>query len=53
MSDVLAMNGVPASNVRTLLDGNASTTSITDALQWLTSTAQPDSTVVLFYAGHV
>lgn len=53
MSDALAMNGVPAANVRTLLDGNASTTSITDALQWLVATARPDSTVVLFYAGHV
>jgi hypothetical protein len=53
MSDVLAMNGVPAANVRTLLDGDASTTAITDALQWLVATTQPDSTVVLFYAGHV
>ena len=47
------MNGVPAANVRTLLDSDASTTSITNALQWLVSTTQPDSTVVLFYAGHV
>ena len=53
MSDVLAMNGVPAANVRTLLDSDASTTSITNALQWLVSTTQSDSTVVLFYAGHV
>jgi hypothetical protein len=53
MSDVLAMNGVPAANVRTLLDADASTPNINDALQWLVSTARPDSTVVLFYAGHV
>ncbi|MEY2447953.1 MAG: metacaspase [Acidimicrobiaceae bacterium] len=53
MSDVLAMNGVPAPNVRTLLDAAASTTSINDALQWLVSTTRIDSTVVLFYAGHV
>jgi hypothetical protein len=53
MSDVLAMNGVPAANVRTLLDDDASTTGVSDALQWLVSAAQPDSTVVLFYAGHV
>ena len=53
MSDVLAMNGVPEANVRTLLDKDASTKGITDALQWLVSTTRPDSTVVLFYAGHV
>jgi hypothetical protein len=53
MSDVLAMNGVPAANVRTLLDSEASTTAITDSLQWLVSTTGPDATVVLFYAGHV
>jgi hypothetical protein len=53
MSDVLAMNGVPAANVRTLLDGNASTPNINDALQWLVTATRPDSTVVLFYAGHV
>ena len=53
MSDVLAMNGVPAANVHTLLDGDATTKGITDALQWLVATAQPDSTVVFFYAGHV
>jgi Caspase domain len=53
MSDVLALNGVPDTNVRTLLDGDASTKGITEALQWLVSTTAPDSTVVLFYAGHV
>jgi hypothetical protein len=53
MSDVLAMNGVPAGNVRTLLDANASTPNINDALQWLVTATRPDSTVVLFYAGHV
>ena len=53
MSDVLAMNGVPATNVRTLLDANASTPNINDALQWLVTATRPDSTVVLFYAGHV
>jgi hypothetical protein len=53
MSDVLALNGVPAANVRMLLDGDATTTNITDALRWLVSTAKPDSTLVVFYAGHV
>ena len=49
----LAMNGVPAANVRTLLDADASTSGIADALRWLVATTKPDSTVVLFYAGHV
>jgi hypothetical protein len=53
MSDVLAMNGVPAENVQTLLDSEASTAGIAEGLQWLVSAARPDSTVVLFYAGHV
>lgn len=53
MSDVLALNGVPEANVRTLLDGDASATGVTDALQWLVSTTRADSTVVIFYAGHV
>jgi hypothetical protein len=53
MSDVLAMYGVPAANVRTLLDGDAGTPQINDALQWIDAVTKPDSTVVIFYAGHV
>ena len=53
MTDVLALNGVPEANVRTLLDGDASATGVTEGLQWLASTARADSTVVVFYAGHV
>jgi hypothetical protein len=53
MSDVLAMHGVPAANVRMLLDSEASTTGINDALQWLVGATRTDSIVVLFYAGHV
>ena len=53
MSDVLAMYGVPADNVRTLLDGDAGTPQINDGLSWLVGATKPDSTVVLFYAGHV
>jgi hypothetical protein len=53
MSDVLAFNGVPEANVRTLLDGSASTRDVNDALQWLVDMATADATVVLFYAGHV
>jgi hypothetical protein len=53
MSDVLAMNGVPDGNVRVLLDRDASTPNISDALKWLVTATRPDSTVVLFYAGHV
>ena len=53
MSDVLAMYGVPEANVRTLLDADAGTPQINDALQWIVSVTNPDSTVVIFYAGHV
>lgn len=53
MADALALYGVPAENVRLLLDGAATTPAINDALSWIVTTAQPDSTVVLFYAGHV
>jgi len=53
MSDVLAMYGVPAENVKTLLDQDAIAPSISDALDWLVSSTHPDSTVVFFYAGHV
>ena len=53
MSDVLAMYGVPAANVHTLLDGDAGTAQINDALDWIDGATQPDSTVVIFYAGHV
>lgn len=53
MSDVLAMYGVPAENVRTLLDADAGTTQINDALHWIVGATKPDSTVVVFYAGHV
>ena len=53
MSDVLAMYGVPDANVRTLLDADASTPAINDALQWIVNVTKPDSTVVIFYAGHV
>ena len=53
MSDVLALYGVPAANVRTLLDGDAGTPQINDALQWIVASTKPDSTVVIFYAGHV
>jgi len=53
MSDVLAMYGVPEANVHTLLDSDAGTPQINDALQWIDSVTSPDSTVVIFYAGHV
>ena len=53
MSDVLAMYGVPAENVHTLLDGDAGTPQINDALDWIVGATKPDSTVVIFYAGHV
>jgi hypothetical protein len=53
MSDALAMYGVPDANVRTLLDSDAGTPQINDALQWIDSVTKPDSTVVIFYAGHV
>lgn len=53
MADALAMYGVPAANVHTLLDADAGTPQINDALSWIDEATQPDSTVVIFYAGHV
>jgi hypothetical protein len=53
MSDALAMYGVPDANVRTLLDADAGTPQINDALQWIDTVTKLDSTVVIFYAGHV
>ena len=53
MADVLALYGVPDANVRTLLDADAGTPEINDALQWIVNVTKPDSTVVIFYAGHV
>jgi len=53
MSDALAMYGVPEANVRTLLDGDATTPDINNAVAWLDASTTPDSTVVIFYAGHV
>jgi hypothetical protein len=53
MVDALAMNGVPDTNVTVLLDRDASTAAISDAFRALVSETQPDSTVVIFYAGHV
>jgi len=53
MADVLALYGVPDANVRTLLDADAGTPQINDALQWIVNVTKPDSTVVIFYAGHV
>ena len=53
MSDALAMYGVPDANVRLLLDSDAGTPQINDALQWIVNVTKPDSTVVIFYAGHV
>jgi len=53
MADVLALYGVPDANVRMLLDADAGTPQINDALQWIVNVTKPDSTVVIFYAGHV
>jgi hypothetical protein len=53
MADVLAMYGVPQSNVKVLLDQDATMGAIDDAFSWLVSSVQTDSTVVVFYAGHV
>jgi hypothetical protein len=53
MHDSLALYGVPEANVTTLLDGDASAAGISAALQQLVAEAGADSTVVLFFAGHV
>jgi hypothetical protein len=53
MRDAMALYGVPDGNVVELLDEAATSSNIVNALHWLVSTTSPDSTVVLFYAGHV
>jgi hypothetical protein len=53
MSDALAKYGVPDSNVAELVDSTASAPDIVNALHWIVQSTAPDSTVVLFFAGHV
>jgi hypothetical protein len=53
MSDALALNGVPDSNVTELVDGTATAANISNALHWAVASTTADSTVVFFYAGHV
>ena len=52
MAAALLHYGVPAANIDLLTDGNADAASIVRGIRWLTSTAGPDSTVVLSYSGH-
>lgn len=47
-----ALCGYPASNVRLLLDEQATKSSIVDALRELGASAKPDDTVVIFFSGH-
>lgn len=44
--------GYPPSQVRLLLDEQATKSNIVDALRELAATAKPDDTVVIFYSGH-
>lgn len=44
--------GYPRSNVRLLLDENASKGAINDALDWLARRVSPEDTVVIFFSGH-
>ncbi len=47
-----ALCGYPASNVRLLLDEQATKSNIVDALRELGASAKPDDTVVIFFSGH-
>jgi hypothetical protein len=49
----LAAYGVPADHRLVLRDTQATAAVIREALRWLVTHAGPDSTAVLFYAGHV
>jgi len=53
MTDAMAMYGVPESNVTELVDATATANNIVTALRWLVANTAPDSTAVVFYAGHV
>lgn len=53
MDAVLDRYGVPASQRRVLLDGQATLAAAHDSLDWLARNAGPDSTVVIFFSGHV
>lgn len=45
--------GIPAENVRLLVDEDATLYAIKDSISgWLASKAGPDSTAIIFYAGH-
>ncbi len=53
MLNVLAAQGVPAANVVSLRDEQATGAALGGAAQWLAAAAGPGSTAVYFYAGHV
>ena len=43
---------VPQSNILELVDGQATSAAIANGINWLVSSAGPDSTAVFFYSGH-
>lgn len=47
-----ALCGYPASQVRLLLDEQATKSNIVDSLRELAASAKPDDTVVIFFSGH-
>ena len=49
---VLRQQGYPASNVVMLLDDEATKFAISDKFDWLARRTDPDSTVLIFFAGH-
>lgn len=53
MVAVLSRAGQPAAQRAVLNDGHATAATIRSALDWLTANAGPDSTSVVFFAGHV
>lgn len=50
--DLLVKSGWPASQVRTLIDGEATAANIRAGFQWLASSSSPSSFSVFHYSGH-
>lgn len=53
LAAALAGFGVPGDHVLTLFDGEAGTTEVLDAVDWLVANAGPEDTAVFLFAGHI
>lgn len=52
MSEVLQRGGMPASSIRTCLDGRATAKGILERLDWLLDDPKPGDELVFYYSGH-